>query len=373
MDAPLETDADDRETWITVKLAGGRTYQYWGDPEEPIDWEQFDFDPDEQDELDHDPNPLTPDELDELHDFLAAKELKYQDEGTGPPPDDHWAEAPEKPGGQYQARPAVPKALPSAKPAVKPTASLAVRMADIQPEPVEWLWEPYIPKGKLTSIEGDPGVGKSWLTMALTAQISRGDKLPGVKHAVGPAPILLLTAEDGAADTIRPRLDAASADVKKVHAITGPVQFDKAGAATLKREIEAVRPALVIIDPIVAYLPDKTDMNSASAVRPILARLAKVAEETEVAITFVRHLAKGTRDKAIYRGLGSIDFTAACRSVLMVGFDPNDSDKRVVAHGKSNLAAPGPSLAYTLKGGRFAWAGRSSLSAEDLGGPTPRC
>jgi hypothetical protein len=207
--------------------------------------------------------------------------------------------------------------------------------------------------------------------MALAAQISRGEKLPGIKHATAPAPVLLLTAEDGAADTIRPRLDAAGADVAKVHAITTPLAFDKAGAATLKREIEAVRPALLIIDPIVAYLPDRTDMNSASAVRPILARLAKVAEETGVAIAFVRHLAKGTRDKAIYRGLGSIDFTAACRSVLMVGFDPNDADKRVVAHGKSNLAAPGPSLAYTLKGGRFAWAGRSSLSAEELGGPPP--
>src|SRR6266404_2679934 len=98
---------------------------------------------------------------------------------------------------------------------------------------------------------------------------------------------------------------------------------------------------------------------------------ATVAEETGVAIAFVRHLAKGTRDKAIYRGLGSIDFTAACRSVLMVGFDPNDPSKRVLAHAKSNLAALGPSLAYTLKGGRFAWAGRSSLSAEDLGGPAP--
>ena len=115
--------------------------------------------------------------------------------------------------------------------------------------------------------------------------------------------------------------------MRKVHAITKPLVFDKAGAAILKREIEQVGPAIVIIDPIVAYLPEKTDMNSASAVRPVLARLAKVAEETGVAIAFVRHLAKGTRDKAIYRGLGSIDFTAACRSVLMVGFDPNDAEK----------------------------------------------
>jgi AAA domain-containing protein len=217
----------------------------------------------------------------------------------------------------------------------------------------------------------DQGVGKSWLTVALAAQISRGEKLPGVKHDAQPRSVLLLTAEDGAADTIRPRLDAAGADLSKVHVITEPLSLDKYGAAKLKAEIERLKPALVIIDPIVAYLPERTDMNSASAVRPVLARLAKVAEEAGIAIAFVRHLAKGTRDKAIYRGLGSIDFTAACRSVLMVGFDPNDGDKRVVAHVKSNLAAPGPSLAHTLKGGRFAWAGRSSLSAEDLGARPP--
>ena len=163
---------------------------------------------------------------------------------------------------------------------VRRARGLAVCMAEVAAEEVQWLWHPYIPYGKLTSIEGDPGVGKSWLTMALAAQVSRGVKLPGVKHAVEPASVLLLTAEDGAADTVRPRLDAAGADVGKVHLITGPLSFDKAGAATLKREIEAAGPALVIIDPIVAYLPERTDMNSASAVRPVLARLAKVAEET---------------------------------------------------------------------------------------------
>src|SRR5271169_2158767 len=112
-------------------------------------------------------------------------------------------------------------------------------------------------------------------------------------------------------------------------------------------------------------------MNSASAVRPVLARLARVAEETGAAILFVRHLSKGAKDKPMYRGLGSIDFTAACRSVLMVGNDPREVSKRVIAHAKSNLAQMGPSQVYTLKGGKFVWAGRSSLNAEDLGAPPP--
>jgi hypothetical protein len=161
------------------------------------------------------------------------------------------------------------------------------------------------------------------------------------------------------------------ADVERVHAITEPLAFNKEGASKLKAEIVGVDALMVIIDPIVAYLPDRTDMNSASAVRPVLARLARVAEETGAAILFVRHLSKGAKDKPMYRGLGSIDFTAACRSVLMVGTDPNDVTKRVIAHAKSNLAQMGQSQSYTLRGGKFAWAGRSSVSAEELGGPPP--
>jgi hypothetical protein len=338
MSALTHSATIDRETWITSKFSDGTTVRYWGDPDEAPDWDNLDIGPEE-------------DEPEEEVETLAPSPTKHRE--------------------PIQRENPIQRTRATAKGADERRPALAVRMADVEPEPVEWLWEPYIPRGKLTSIEGDPGVGKSFLTMALAAQISRGEKLPGVRHTTGPAPVLLLTAEDGAADTIRPRLDAAGADVAKVHAITEPMSFDKAGAATLKREIERVQPALVIIDPIVAYLPDRTDMNSASAVRPVLQRLARVAEETDTAIVFVRHLAKATQNKAIYRGLGSIDFTAACRSVLMVGFDPNEAEKRVVAHGKSNLAALGPSLAYTLKGGRFAWAGRSSLSAEDLGGPPP--
>jgi hypothetical protein len=292
VNAPANIAVDHRETWITTKFRDGTSVKHWGDPEAAVDWAEFEPrpEPDEPEEPDEIPAPPIPRHKEPIQEETTGRS------STTPPP-------------QGGSRPA-----------------LAVRMADVDPEPVEWLWEPYIPKGKLTSIEGDPGVGKSSLTMALAAQISRGEKLPGVKQITEPASVLLLTAEDGPADTIRPRLDAAGADVDKVHAITTPLSFDKAGAATLKREIERVKPALVIIDPIVAYLPDRTDMNSASAVRPVLARLAKVAEETGVAIAFVHHLAKAAQNKVIYRGLGSIDFTAACRSVLMVGFDPNGGD-----------------------------------------------
>src|SRR5262249_21676506 len=157
------------------------------------------------------------------------------------------------------------------------------------------------------------GIGKSWLTMALAAQVSRGAKLPGANQSAKPENVLLLKAEDGPGDTLRPRLDTLGADVARVHTITAPRAFTEAGAMKLKAEIVRLSAVLFIIDPIVAYLPDRTDMNSASAVRPVLARLARVAEETGAAILFVRHLSKGAKDKPMYRGLGSIDFTAACR------------------------------------------------------------
>ena len=267
MSAPANTAVHDREVWITTKCRDGTTVRHWGDPEGAIDWDE--------------PGP-EPDEPEEHAEVPPSATTRHQKPIRGGPAS-RSSTAPPKGGGG-------------------PT--LAVRMADVEPEPVAWLWEPYIPKGKLTSIEGDPGVGKSWLTMALAAQISRGEKLPGMKRTTDPAPVLLLTAEDGAADTIRPRLDAAGADVDKVHAITTPLAFDKAGATTLRREIEQLRPALVIIDPIVAYLPDRTDMNSASAVRPILARLAKVAEETGVAIAFAPPSRQGDPRQGYLPGLG---------------------------------------------------------------------
>jgi hypothetical protein len=292
MSATLKNTVGRYETWVTCIFRDGTTLRYWGDPEEAIDW-------------------------DELDRHREQEKRDYEDQILDSAPDYVWEETPTEPSDPNEARPADPKAPAPAKPAGRPIPTLAIRMADVEPEPVEWLWHPYIPLGKLTSVEGDPGVGKSWLTMALGAQVSRGAKLPGASRIAEPGAVLLLTAEDGPGDTLRPRLDTLGADVSRIHAITEPLAFTPEGTARLKAEITRLGAVLVIIDPIVAYLPDRTDMNNASAVRPVLARLARVAEETGAAILFVRHLSKGAKDKPMYRGLGSIDFTATCRSVLM--------------------------------------------------------
>lgn len=223
-----------------------------------------------------------------------------------------------------------------------------VNLDDVEPEVIEWLWYPYIPVGKLTMMEGDPGLGKSWLTMALASYISRGKALP---YQINPEKgnVLIMSAEDGIADTIKPRLLTLKANTKNIVAIPEPVSFTENGCKAVDEAIKQIKPLLVIMDPLVAYLGGKVDLHKANETREVMARLTRLAEENHVAILLVRHLTKGGKDKAIYRGIGSIDLTAAVRSVLAIGRNPKDpNDGRVICHIKSNLAPLGKPLAYTL-------------------------
>lgn len=239
-----------------------------------------------------------------------------------------------------------------------------VRMADVKPEMVRWLWEPYIPLGKLTLLEGDPGLGKSWLTCSLAAAVSRGAQKP-VRFELGN--VLMLSAEDGLADTLRPRLDAVGADASRVLALAEPLTFDTAGLLKLERAIIEHAPILIIIDPLFAYTGGKVDIHRANECRAISAPLAAIAERNGCAIMAVRHLAKSRGGgHALNAGIGSIDFVAAARSVLLVGKDPDDATKRAVVQTKNNLAAPGAALGYKLEDGCFWWTGASDLTAERI-------
>ncbi|MDO8750681.1 MAG: AAA family ATPase [Dehalococcoidia bacterium] len=239
------------------------------------------------------------------------------------------------------------------------------RMADVVSEAVTWLWHPYIPSGKLTLLEGDPGVGKSWVALAIATAVSLGKGLPG--QASGePGNVLLASAEDGLGDTIRPRLDAMGADVSLIYAIDGPLTFDDAGFVVLESAIATVRPRLLVLDPLVAYLGGDVDIHRANEVRHITANLARLADTYGLAVLPVRHLTKGGASKPIYRGLGSIDFTAACRSVLLAGHAADNPQARGLVHIKSNLAPIGPAIGYELRGGHFYWTGESLLTAADI-------
>ena len=236
------------------------------------------------------------------------------------------------------------------------------RMSDVKAEVVSWLWPPYIPKGKVTLLEGDPGVGKSWVSLAVATAVSLGKGLPGME-TTEPGQVLLASAEDGLGDTIRPRLDALGADVQRVSGIDEALTLDNAGFTRLESSIAKEKPTLLIIDPLVAYLGAAVDINRANETRSVMARLAKIAETHQLAILAVRHLTKGGAAKPIYRGLGSIDFTASCRSVILAGCAPENPQNRGLVHIKSNLAPLGASIGYELRDGGFYWTGESDLTA----------
>ena len=262
-----------------------------------------------------------------------------------------------------------------------PTTAVGARvrcMADVPPEEVEWLWGARIPRGKLSEIVGDPGVGKSTLTTEIVACVTTGRALPGDDRfdpSPQPTNVLLLSAEDGAGDTIRPRLDRAKADVSRVHLFDGIGRPDGGVDPFDLREpshrqylaelIKDLDVGLLVIDPLNAYLGG-VDTHRDADVRGVLAPLAEIAESTGCAILVIRHLNKGSGGRAIYRAGGSIGFTAAVRSSMLVGQVDEESDERAIVVIKSNLAGFPPPVGFSLEDGRFMWTGTPNVVASDL-------
>lgn len=212
---------------------------------------------------------------------------------------------------------------------------------------MQWLWEPYIPFGKLTIIQGDPGEGKTTLALRLAAACSTGIPLPGME-SMEPFNVIYQSAEDGMGDTIKPRLMDAGADLDRVLSIVE----DKKQLSLLDERIEkAIREhgaRLMILDPIQGYIGSRVDINRANEIRTVLKSVSSVAERTGCAIVLIGHLNKASGSSSAYRGLGSIDFRAAARSVLLIGRLKNDPTVRVIVHDKSSLAPEGKSLAFGL-------------------------
>lgn len=255
-------------------------------------------------------------------------------------------------------------------------APCLVSLDRIPPQAVSWLWAPYLPLGKLTLLEGDPGVGKTWLALTLAAHVSRGLPFPGEPKEPPTANVLYLSAEDDLADTLRPRLEAAGGDPHRVHVLTGwtaPGQAGEAAMVTLAdgdvlaQALRQVQPALLVVDPLQAYLGAGVDMYRANATRPVLAALAALAARHRCAVLCLRHLRK-QHTSALYRGLGSIDFAAAARSILLASADPQRPEHYVLVHVKSSLAPPGPALGYVLRAGCLEWTGPRELTADALCG-----
>ena len=190
-----------------------------------------------------------------------------------------------------------------------------IRMSEVQSQEIEWLWYPFIPYGKLTIIQGDPGDGKTTMVLNLAAKLSKGEALDKNMKVTEPVNVIYQTAEDGLADTVKPRLELAGADCERIIVID---ESDKSLSMVDERLEEAIvrtGARLLILDPIQAYLGGGMDMNRANEARDMTKKLGALAEKTKCAIILIGHMNKASGNKAAYRGMGSIDFFAVARSV----------------------------------------------------------
>lgn len=256
------------------------------------------------------------------------------------------------------------------------------RLADVEAEQVEWLWPGRIPFGKLTALAGDPGVGKSYLTMALAAAVTRGAPLPG-GPARRPANALMASYEDEAGDTLRPRAELLGADLARLTVLDGAI--DDKGVRQpfgpdavdeldghLARLESAARPALLIVDPVSAFVGAGVDTYRDNEVRGALEALRVAAAQWRIAVVLVMHLRKSGAATALARLSGSGAYGALVRSALLAGRDPEDDTACALAHVKHNLASRQPTLGYRITDAGFEWTGeRPDLDGERLAGHDP--
>lgn len=261
-----------------------------------------------------------------------------------------------------------------------------IRLADVPAQRIDWLWRDRLARKKITVLDGDPGLGKSTVTLDIAARISTGAAFPGETVTRPPGSVLILSAEDDAADTLRPRADAAGGDPGRIcirqfvpewdgrleSPITErPVSIPE-DIPALEADIRAFGADLLIIDPFVAYLPASIDSHKDQDVRRALSQFKNLAERTGIAILLIRHLSKAVGASALMRGGGSVGIIGAARFGLLVARDPDDPARRLIATTKSNLAIESETIAYRLESvegtdvARVVWDGTSQLRADEL-------
>ncbi len=252
--------------------------------------------------------------------------------------------------------------------------SLLTLYSDIYTKPVNWVWYPYIAAGKLTLLQGDPGDGKSSMMMYLTAELSTGGTMPDGFSLGQPQRVIYQCSEDGAGDTIKPRLVRLGANCRNVAFINeenhGDLTLDD---ERLRDAIIEFRPKLLVIDPVQAYIGNDSDLQMAGRARKLMRKLSIWAETYDCAVVLIGHMNKHVGTKDLYRGLGSIDLIAVARSVLQVERDLEDPDVRIVTQLKNSLETAGKDIRFEIRPGTgFRWLECTSPSkTESLEGKEP--
>ena len=236
---------------------------------------------------------------------------------------------------------------------------------EVESKKVNWLWYPYIPYGKLTILQGDPGDGKTTFILSLIATLSNGEHLPFSETKVSGISIYQ-NAEDDISDTIKPRLERHKANCERICFIDSkdtPLFMDN---DNIEKAIRDTGAKLLVLDPIQSFIGNNVDMNRANSIRPLMTKLKETAQKTGCAIVLVGHLNKNNSGKANYRGLGSIDITAASRSVLLIGKDPSNPQNRYLIQQKNNLAPLGETLMFRLMRDGVCWIEKSDITADEI-------
>jgi archaellum biogenesis ATPase FlaH len=266
------------------------------------------------------------------------------------------------------------------KPPSGPSVPVLINMANVVPKDIDWLWYPYLAYGQLAFLDGDPGVGKSMLTLQIAACLSQGYELPDQKGNLydvsgTPRATLLISAEDALDHTMQPRLVAMGANLAYIHVLEGwrghedqVHMFTMQHMDTLIEAVKFCHPSLIVIDPIQAYL-GRVNMNQANQTRPLMAALARVAIDYHCAVICVRHPAKsGEGMKMLYRGIGSIDMIGIARMGLFAEQHPTKDGMTLMFHHKNNIGPKGRTQLYGGHHGKFDWWGASRVEAKGVMG-----
>jgi len=228
------------------------------------------------------------------------------------------------------------------------TRTITRRYNTFQRKEISWIWKPFIARGKISLINGDPSSGKTTLALAIAALLTTGRPMPEDEREPLCGEVIYQSVEDNVGDTLNPRLAAMGANCEKISVIESPFSDIEKDCETLESAIRETGALMCVLDPLQGFIGKGSDMNRAAHMRRLMGGLALVAERTGCAIVVIGHMTKNAGTKSLYRGLGSIDIAAAARSVLSVGRSADDNTVRVITHVKSSLAPEGEPLAFTI-------------------------
>lgn len=231
----------------------------------------------------------------------------------------------------------------------------ATQLSQVEYKETKWLWYPYIPAGAITLLFGNGGMGKSWITCSIAADLSQGRALPGMDRPLPPQKILMVSAEDDPGRIILPRMAALNANMDNIFVSEQQFILDEAGIRALEDAMAEYAATILFIDPLVSYLGSKIDMNKSNESRSMMGPLGEAAKRTGTAVVVVHHERKDSKGKAQHRAMGSADFTNSVRSALLV--DEAKGGTRYMNHVKHNWSSQGASLAYLIDGDVFQWDG----------------